>query len=101
MRFQRQSGGDRGSAARPPCGPAVLGLQVEFLGEAACASVIPAEGAIATEEEIRESCRQSLARYKVPDRVHFVDGYSMTGTGKVRRAEWVRLLEEARPRPVA
>jgi acyl-coenzyme A synthetase/AMP-(fatty) acid ligase len=32
---------------------------------------------------------------------HFLDEIPMTGTGKVRRVELVRLIEEARHRPSA
>ena len=36
-----------------------------------------------------------LADYKVPDLVHFVDDFPMTGTGKVRRVELSRQVRAA------
>jgi fatty-acyl-CoA synthase len=72
---------------------AVVGIRDELLGEAICAAVVPVEGAIVTAREIREWCRETLAEYKVPDRVRFLDELPMTGTGKVRRVELTRLME--------
>ncbi len=72
---------------------AVVGVKDAVLGEAICAAVIPVEGAIVTDSEIRDWCGEILAEYKVPDRVHFMEAFPMTGTGKIRRVELVRLLE--------
>lgn len=72
---------------------AVVGVRDELLGEAICAAVVPVEGAIVTAEEIRDWCLESLAEYKVPDWVRFLDDLPMTGTGKIRRVELARLIE--------
>ncbi len=69
---------------------------MSFSVEAICASVVPVEGAVVTEDEVREWCRRTLADHKVPDAVVFLDGLPMTGTGKVHRVELARLLDEAR-----
>jgi fatty-acyl-CoA synthase len=71
---------------------AVVGLPDEILGEAACACIVAVEGAIVTGEEIRDFCREVLADYKVPDLVRFLDGFPMTGSGKVRRVELSRMI---------
>jgi len=80
---------------------AVVGLPDEILGEASCACIVPVEGAIVTGEEIKEFCREVLADYKVPDLVRFLDGFPMTGSGKVRRVELARMIsaEESSRRP--
>jgi fatty-acyl-CoA synthase len=80
---------------------AVVGLPDEVLGEISCACIIPVEGAIVTGEEIKEFCRETLAEYKVPDIVRFLDGFPMTGSGKVRRVELARVIaaEESSRRP--
>ena len=65
-----------------------------------CASVVPVEGAIVSEEEIGEWCGQNLAYHKVPDRVLFLDEFLMTGTGKVCRVDLAHLLEEVCLHPV-
>lgn len=71
---------------------AVVGLPDEILGEVACACIVPVEGAIVTGEEIRDFCREVLADYKVPDLVRFLDGFPLTGSGKVRRVELSRII---------
>jgi fatty-acyl-CoA synthase len=71
---------------------AVVGLPDEILGEVACACIVPVEGAIVTGEEIRDFCREVLADYKVPDLVRFLDGFPLTGSGKVRRVELSRMI---------
>lgn len=79
----------------------VVGLPDEVLGEISCACVIPVEGAIVTGEEIKEFCRETLADYKIPDLVRFLDNFPMTGSGKVRRVELARMIsaEESSRRP--
>jgi fatty-acyl-CoA synthase len=71
---------------------AVVGIPDEVLGEALCACVIPVEGAIVTGEEIVQWCELTLADYKTPDLVRFTDAFPLTGTGKVRRVELVRMV---------
>lgn len=73
---------------------AVVGLPDPILGESICACVVPVEGAIVTEGELKEWCRATLAEHRVPDLVRLVDALPMTGTGKVRRVEVARLLKE-------
>ena len=77
----------------------VVGVRDPLLGEAVCASIVPVEGAVLTEEELRAWCRETLADHKVPDVIHFLGELPMTGAGKVRRVELVRLIEEARHHP--
>ncbi len=71
---------------------AVVGIPNEVLGELVCACVVLVEGALVTEEEIRELCRPTLAEYKLPDVVHFVDELPKTTTGSSRRAEIARRM---------
>ncbi len=71
---------------------AVVGVPHEILGEAICAAVVHVEGAIVTEDELREWCRMTLAGHKVPDRVRFLDSLPLTGTGKVHRVELARMI---------
>ena len=68
----------------------VAGVPDDVLGEAICACIVLDEGAIATGEEIIDWCAATLADYKVPDLVHFVDEFPLTGTGKIRRVELSR-----------
>ncbi len=75
---------------------AVVGVPDEILGEAICACVVPVEGAIVTGQEIKDWCRVTLADYKVPDLVRFLDEFPLTGTGKVRRVELSRMIHAER-----
>ena len=56
-----------------------------------CAWIQLQQGEEATEEEIREYCREHLAHYKIPRYVVFVDEFPMTVTGKVQK---FRMREE-------
>ncbi len=70
----------------------VVGVPNEVLGELICACVLPVEGALITEDEIREYCSEALASYKVPDLVRFLDVFPMTPSGKARRVALARLV---------
>jgi fatty-acyl-CoA synthase len=65
----------------------VIGVPDEKYGEEICAWVRLREGASATEDEVRDFCRASLAHFKVPRYVMFVDEFPMTVTGKIRKVE--------------
>ena len=69
---------------------AVVGVPDEILGEAICACVVRVEGGVATEQEIRAWSAVTLAGYKVPDLVSFMDELPLTDTGTVRRRELAR-----------
>jgi fatty-acyl-CoA synthase len=64
---------------------AVVGVPDPKFGEAVCACVRLREGMTATEEEIREFCREQIAHYKVPRYVRFVDSFPLTISGKVQK----------------
>lgn len=69
---------------------AVVGIQHPYTGEAVKAFVVLKPGESATEEEILEFCRRSLARFKCPQVIEFVKELPHLPTGKVLR----RLLRE-------
>jgi long-chain acyl-CoA synthetase len=73
---------------------AVVGIPHPYTGEAVKAIVSLKPGETATEEEIIEFCRRSLARFKVPQVVDFVKELPHSQTGKVLRRA---LREEAEP----
>ncbi|MCP4536682.1 MAG: AMP-binding protein [Chloroflexi bacterium] len=65
---------------------AIIGLPHEKWGEAVTAVVIPQDtDAVPTEEEIFAFCKDKLAGYKRPKRVHFIaqDEMPRTGSGKI------------------
>ena len=71
---------------------AVVGIPDDVLGEAICACIVPVEGAIVTGPEVVDWCRVTLADYKVPDLVRFLDDFPRTGNGKPRRIELARMV---------
>jgi fatty-acyl-CoA synthase len=82
----------------------VIGVPNEVLGELVCACVVPVEGALVTEEEVRELCRPALAEFKLPDVVVFLDELPEAENGRARRAELSRLMKlrlATRSRPPA
>jgi long-chain acyl-CoA synthetase len=56
-------------------------------GEIAKAYVVLKDGAVADEQDIIATCRESLAAYKVPRLVQFVTDLPKTSTGKIMRRE--------------
>jgi fatty-acyl-CoA synthase len=63
----------------------VCGVPDERYGEEVCAWIQLKAGAVATEEEIRDFCRDRIAHYKIPRYIRFVGEFPMTITGKVQK----------------
>jgi fatty-acyl-CoA synthase len=63
----------------------VVGLPDERLGETVCAWIRLKPGETATQEEIRQFCRGTIAYFKVPQYIRFVDSFPMTVTNKVQK----------------
>ena len=70
---------------------AVVGIPDERMGEVGAAFVV-ARHAIDSDELI-EWCREHLANFKVPRRVHFVDSLPVNASGKVTKFELRALVE--------
>jgi fatty-acyl-CoA synthase len=70
----------------------VVGIPDERYGEEIVAFVRLEAGAQLDEDTLREHCRERIAHYKVPRRVHFVAEFPMTVTGKVQK---FKLREQA------
>ena len=56
-------------------------------GERVVAAVQLASSARASQEELQEHCRSQLARYKVPDRIVFVDSFPRNSMNKILKRE--------------
>jgi fatty-acyl-CoA synthase len=63
----------------------VCGVPDARYGEEICAWIQLKAGATATEEEIRDFCRERIAHYKIPRYIRFVGEFPMTITGKVQK----------------
>jgi acyl-CoA synthetase (AMP-forming)/AMP-acid ligase II len=64
---------------------AVVGMAHEKWGETPVAHVVLRPGAQASEEQLRQHCRERLAGFKVPSAVHFVAELPKTATGKIQK----------------
>ena len=58
----------------------------------ACAYVVLTSGASATEEELIAFAGESLAAYKRPRLIRFVDTLPTTSTGKIMRRELIQMV---------
>jgi acyl-CoA synthetase (AMP-forming)/AMP-acid ligase II len=77
-------------------GSGVIGVEDNERGQAPVAFVRirPEDRGRLTETELTEWCRRNMATYKVP-RIRFVGELPLTATGKVKKEELGRLLDDA------
>ncbi len=73
----------------------VAGIPDPLRGEAVKAWVVVKPGEILTEDEVKEWCTKSLAKYKIPRQVEFRTELPKTTVGKTLRRELVRQHIEA------
>ncbi|HUE70337.1 MAG TPA: AMP-binding protein [Pirellulaceae bacterium] len=73
---------------------AVFGIPDAKYGEELAAWVKLKSGCQATEQEIREFCKQHLAHFKVPRHVRFVDAFPQTVTGKIQKFRMRDIMKE-------
>jgi len=63
----------------------VYGVPDEKYGEKVAAAVQPRQGSELSTEDVRDFCRDSIAYFKVPEYVDFVQEYPMTASGKIQK----------------
>jgi fatty-acyl-CoA synthase len=63
----------------------VVGIPDARLGETVCAWIRLKPGETMTEDEVKDFCRGTVAYFKVPQFVRFVDSFPMTVTNKVQK----------------
>jgi len=66
---------------------AIVGIPDAVLGEISCACIIPKDGVLLTEKEMKTFISDKVADYKVPDKIVFVDCFPMTPSGKIRKLD--------------
>ena len=66
---------------------AVIGIPDEYRGEAVKAFVVLRPGMELTAEQLTEFCATSLAKYKMPTQIEFLDSLPKSAVGKVLRRE--------------
>jgi fatty-acyl-CoA synthase len=63
----------------------IVGVPDPVMGEAVMAFVIPKAGETLTEENIAAFARGRIANFKVPKYIEIVEGFPLTGSGKVQK----------------
>lgn len=66
---------------------AVVGIPNDRLGEGTCACIIPKKGKTFTYDEMKANFKDKVARFKIPDRIEFMDEFPTTPSGKIRKVE--------------
>jgi fatty-acyl-CoA synthase len=72
-----------------------FGVPDRKYGEELCVWIRRREGAALNEEEVVAFCRASIAHYKVPKYVRFVEAFPMTVTGKAQKFLMRKTMMEA------
>ncbi|MBI5070604.1 MAG: acyl--CoA ligase [Deltaproteobacteria bacterium] len=73
---------------------AVIGAPDQLMGELPVAFVVPRPGCAPTPEAIQRFCRERMAAWRVPARVHFLPSLPRNEAGKLLRAQ-LRAQEKA------
>lgn len=63
----------------------VVGVPDQKYGEELCAWIVLQTDTALREEQLREYCREHMARHKIPRYIRFVSDYPMTITGKIQK----------------
>ena len=66
---------------------AVVGIPDDRLGEGTCACIIAKKGQTFTYDEMKAYFKDRVARFKIPDRIEFMDEFPTTPSGKIRKVE--------------
>ena len=72
----------------------VVGVADEKYGEEVCVWVMPRDGEVLSEDEVRTFCKEHIAYFKVPRYIRFVEEFPMTVTGKVQKFRMREQMEE-------
>lgn len=63
----------------------VVGLPSKKYGEVVGAFIMLNEGCKLHETDVKDYCKNQIARYKIPKYVFFVDEFPLTGSGKIQK----------------
>ncbi|XP_065174322.1 medium-chain acyl-CoA ligase ACSF2, mitochondrial-like [Atheta coriaria] len=72
----------------------VVGLPHVRLGEEICACVRLEDNMIITLDEIKDFCKQHMAHYKIPSKMHIVNEFPKTTSGKIQKFKLVQQLTQ-------
>ena len=74
----------------------VYGIDSEFFGEEVAAAIRTKPGVATDATELIAFCERTLARFKVPRHVRFVESFPMTASGKIQKFK-LRQIHETQP----
>jgi len=63
----------------------IVGIPDQFMGEEVCALIRLKPGEEATEDDIRQYCKDNISRHKIPKHFRFVQSFPLTASGKVQK----------------
>ena len=63
----------------------VVGLPSKKYGEVVGAFIMLNDGCKLHETDVKDYCKNQIARYKIPKYVFFVDEFPLTGSGKIQK----------------
>jgi acyl-CoA synthetase (AMP-forming)/AMP-acid ligase II len=66
---------------------AIIGIPDSEWGEKVLGIVVLKPNEAATEDEIRQHCRNLIAGYKVPKHIEFIDALPKSGAGKLLKKD--------------
>ncbi len=72
----------------------IVGIPSKKYGQEVCAFIKFSPGEHATEEEIKEFCKENISRFKIPKYILFTDEFPMTASGKVRKVDLRAMAKE-------
>ena len=73
---------------------AVVGVPSKEYGENVAAFIQLNEGMESSEDEIKQFCRDNIARYKTPKYIFFIDEFPMTASGKIQKYKLREIAKE-------
>lgn len=72
----------------------MVGLPHVRLGEEICACVRLQNNMSITLDEIKDYCKQHMAHYKIPSKMHIVNEFPKTTSGKIQKFKLVQQLTQ-------
>ncbi|MBY6276040.1 class I adenylate-forming enzyme family protein [Symbiobacterium thermophilum] len=73
---------------------AVFGMPDDILGEITCAVIKTKSKSWENEELMKDFLKNKVAKYKVPDKIHFINHFPLTESGKINKKELKKMILE-------
>ena len=75
---------------------AIIGIHDEYFGENVCACVVTHPGAALSFEDVVAFMKDSVAKYKLPQRLELFEAFPLGPTGKVLKRDLAEVVENRR-----